>query len=198
VIGQFTDRMATWSASPPTATRLRAGRIPLAGFSLHDHDRAVTTETRLRRSDDLDACVAALAAVHARAGYPSNWPADPAAWLSPTGTIHAWVAVAGGRVVGHALIRDLAGSTELARLFVVPQAHGQGIAGDLLSMAYAWADAHAVDLTLEVNTDLAAAIRRYEKDGWVQLDETVADWTGPHDETVILRRYTRISADHRR
>ena len=89
-------------------------------------------------------------------------------------------------------------STELARLFVVPEAPGQGIAGDLLTMAYALADAGAVDLTLEVNTDLAAAIRRYEQDGWEQVDVAVADWTGPHDETVILRPYTRIAADHRR
>ena len=80
----------------------------------------------------------------------------------------------------------------------MPEAHGQGIAGDLLSMAYAWADAHSVDLSLEVNTDLAAAIRRYEKDGWEQLDETVANWTGPRDETVTLRRYTRTAAGHRR
>ncbi len=40
---------------------------------------------RLRRPGDLPECVAALAEVHREDGYPTRWPAQPAAWLSPAG-----------------------------------------------------------------------------------------------------------------
>jgi hypothetical protein len=44
---------------------------------------------RSRQRADLDGCVLALAAVHKTGGYPSNWPDDPARWLTPAGMLEA-------------------------------------------------------------------------------------------------------------
>jgi GNAT superfamily N-acetyltransferase len=77
------------------------------------------------------------------------WPADPAEWLSPSGSATAWVAEdpAAGSIVGHVcvvrgvddpVVASLAGvaSDRLAsvsRLFVSPAARGRGLAQALLA-----------------------------------------------------------------
>jgi GNAT superfamily N-acetyltransferase len=152
--------------------------------------RAIMEEIADRTPEDLARCVSVLAAVHTGSGYPSNWPSDPERWLSPSGMIAAWVAVRGPDVLGHALIRESsAGEVEFGRLFVGPQARGRGIATSLLEHAVVWAVDRAMRLTLEVNADLAPAIRLYERAGWRRVDTYVAGWTGVGGETVTIHRY---------
>ncbi len=136
---------------------------------------------RIREPADLPACVAVLRTVHEADGYPMNWPADPAVWLDPPGARHAWVAVAGGLVVGHAVV-TLDG--ELSRLFVSPRRRGAGLAGELIARARA---AHGAPLVLEVANAAAAAY--YERTGWTFVDSAAAQWTGPGGAPVTLRRY---------
>lgn len=89
-----------------------------------------------REPADLDRCVEMLATVHETSGYPANWPADPIRWLTPTGTLQAWVAAGGeAPMAGHVLVRQLpamnaAGrrSAEVGRLFVSAQNRRQGVA----------------------------------------------------------------------
>ncbi len=102
---------------------------------------------RAREAGDLDLCVQALAAGHETGGYPANWPADPARWLTPDGIACAWVATtAAVPVAGHLVLRrpdaDLAGgpAAEVSRLFVAPAARRQGVARALLDQAIDWAN----------------------------------------------------------
>jgi GNAT superfamily N-acetyltransferase len=136
---------------------------------------------RIREPADLPACVAVLRAVHEADGYPLNWPADPAAWLTPPGTRQAWVAVDARTVAGHAIVTA---DGELSRLFVSPRRRGEGVARELIARARA---AHGNPLVLEVANAAAAAY--YERTGWVLLGIVVADWTAPDGSPVTLRRY---------
>src|SRR5579875_1359301 len=64
--------------------------------------RGRVVRIRVREDGDLDRCVQALAAVHQTSGYPANWPADPAGWLTPGGMAGAWVATTAAEpVAGH-------------------------------------------------------------------------------------------------
>ncbi|MFI6810798.1 GNAT family N-acetyltransferase [Nonomuraea sp. NPDC050328] len=56
---------------------------------------------RPRTPEDLPACVAALALVQAVDRYPVDWPADPAAWLTPSKLTAAWIAEESGTIFGH-------------------------------------------------------------------------------------------------
>ncbi len=95
---------------------------------------------RPRTDDDLPGCVAVLRAVHAADRYPSTWPADPAAFLSPPGLVTALVVTVGERVTGHAALLtddvDAAGDSgalRLTRVFVDPAVRRAGYARALLA-----------------------------------------------------------------
>lgn len=154
---------------------------------------------RDRQPSDLDGCVEALRAVRAVDGYPMNWPADPAGWLTPTGSLGAWVAVADGGddadvVVGHVLVQSADGecarAAELGRLFVAPAARGNSLGARLLDRAREWAARRGTDLVLEVTADeRSSAIALYERTGWQRTGSYRADWTTPDGAPVSLHRY---------
>lgn len=137
---------------------------------------------RPRQPADIAACVAVLAAVHAADGYPLGWPANPAAWLAPDGLLAAWVAEADQRVTGHVALCRAAGDeaavwsaasglpqdriAEVARLFVAPEARGQGVGTALLATACAWARSHDLRPALQVLDHDHAAVALYERSGW--------------------------------
>jgi GNAT superfamily N-acetyltransferase len=153
---------------------------------------------RGREPADLDLCVEALAAVHRASGYPANWPADPAGWLTPDGIARAWVAAtAEVPVAGHVILRAPdAGppgppAVEVSRLFVAPAARRRGVAQALLDRAIGWAAAKHVDLVLEVTAELRAAQALYGRAGFRRTGTTVADWTAPGGQPVTLHRYVR-------
>jgi len=150
---------------------------------------------RTRELADLDGCVAALASVHESGGYPTNWPADPARWLTPSGTINGWVAACEGSIVGHAVLRFPSFSTvsqsavELSRLFVTPEVRRKGIAAALMQATMRWAAAKDLDLELEVTDHLQAARALYERSGFRLVATKQADWTTPDGAPVTLHHY---------
>ena len=158
--------------------------------------RGPVTVIRARGAADLEACGRALAIVHEVSGYPSNWPAEPVRWLSPTGLLQAWVAVTNETTVaGHVAVRQPSDAlpeedgAEVARLFVVPPARRQGIAQALLRQAMDWAVVNDCGLTLEVAGHLQAARALYETTGFRLAGTRLPEWTTPEGQPVTLYRY---------
>jgi GNAT superfamily N-acetyltransferase len=137
---------------------------------------------RERSKEDLEECVAVLARVHREGGFPTHWPQDPAAWLTPANMVRAWVAAgegeAGGRILGHVMVRETDGVTSLNRLFVAPEARGLGTGKALLDKVKQWAKEHGKRLVLEVNAEQAGAVRLYERNGWRRTHSGPASWSG--------------------
>jgi GNAT superfamily N-acetyltransferase len=156
---------------------------------------------RTREPADLDGCVAALAAAHKFGGYPTNWPADPARWLAPSGTIHAWVAEIDASIAGHAILREPGFSTfsqtavELSRLFVTPATRRRGVASALVQAAMRWAAARDLDLELEVTEHLQAARALYERSGFRLIGVKQAVWAAPDGAAVVLCHYAWSPVD---
>lgn len=149
---------------------------------------------RARTTEDLDACVDALWAVHAVDGYPMNWPADPRRWLSPDRLLRAWVAEApGAGIAGHVAIQSVtepAALGEVSRLFVVPAARRRGVAEALVRRAADWARARELPLVLNVvDEGRSAAVAFYEAGGWRYTHSSVADWRAADGSAVRLRHY---------
>ncbi|USQ86906.1 GNAT family N-acetyltransferase [Streptomyces phaeoluteigriseus] len=164
---------------------------------------------RPRTPADLDACVSALALVHAHSGYPVGWPAEPAAWLSPPLLLAAWVAERDGRIVGHAALcrgedGDAAprlwaarGGTVPAvcvnRLFVAPEARGLGGGAALMERAVGEARSRGLHPVLDVVAADPAAVF-YARLGWQDLGLVDQRW-GP-DQVVSLRCFAApVSAE---
>ncbi len=86
-----------------------------------DHATMSEVDIRQRQATDLPGCVEALALVHRSDEYPTNWPADPTAFLVPVSPLPAWIAVThdaeadgavGGEVVvGHLVLRPTGSRT---------------------------------------------------------------------------------------
>lgn len=155
---------------------------------------------RVREPGDFANCVDALARVHATSGYPTNWPDDPARWLTPSKLIEAWVAgTEETPVAGHAIVSKLpddadgpAGghpAAEFSRLFVDPAARRQGVAQALIQQAQDWAADRDLDLTLWVTDHLGPARTLYANAGFTLVNSVVADWTTPDGGPVTIHRY---------
>ncbi|MEO3875271.1 GNAT family N-acetyltransferase [Nonomuraea sp. B12E4] len=138
---------------------------------------------RLRTTEDLPACVEALAQVQAADRYPVDWPDDPDGWLTPAGLTSAWVAVEADAVLGHV---GLAGDGEIVRLFVAPAARGRGLAGELLDAVRA---AVQSPLKLEVSSEGTAAIAFYERSGWRRVGSSRAQWINAAGEAALMHHY---------
>ncbi|MFE6688602.1 GNAT family N-acetyltransferase [Streptomyces sp. NPDC057743] len=139
-----------------------------------------------RRADaDLDACVTALAEVHAHSGYPHRWPEEPARWLTPDGLSAAWVAEVGGAVLGHAALCG----REISRLYVSPRARGCGLGARLMAAVEAEAAVRGVRLVLEVKTSDASAVALYERRGWARCGTERQVWgaDGAAEEVEVYR-----------
>ncbi|WP_190082863.1 GNAT family N-acetyltransferase [Streptomyces longisporoflavus] len=167
--------------------------------------QATATLVRPRRSSDLPACVEALAGVHEADGYPTNWPEEPADWLTGGALIGAWIAELDGRVAGHvALCRrdadDVAPglwserqgvpidrTAVVSRLFVAPGARGHGLGALLLARVVAEAGASGLDPVLDVVESDTSATALYERTGWRFLGTGEQHWS-PR-QTVTVRCY---------
>ncbi|AFD26209.1 GNAT family N-acetyltransferase [Deinococcus gobiensis] len=158
---------------------------------------------RPRRDTDLPALCAGLREVHAASGYPSVWPADPAAFLAPP-ALGAWVAELDGVPAGQVTLRPAdeplpawvaatgLGAAETAvvsRLFVAPAARGRGLARALLRAAWAEARAQGRRAVLDVHTASAAAIGLYEAEGWVRVATMTAPWHDPDGTSPQMHVY---------
>lgn len=160
---------------------------------------------RRRTADDLDGCVRALAAVHARDGYPVNWPDRPGDWLARPSQYAAWVAQRDCRIVGHIALSpaeagdvapgvwsrrrgvDTGATAVVGRLFVDPAARGHGFGALLIAQAVSQARERGLHPVLDVVASDAAATALYERLGWELLATTEQRW-GP-GQTVALRSY---------
>ncbi len=162
-------------------------------------------EIRLRTDADLAKCEQLAVAVHASDGYPPRYEDDLAALFTAVPAIAAWVAVDGDAIVGHVALNDRTTSAAmalataatglttselvvLARLLVAPTAQRLGIGGSLVAVAVADAHVRGRRPLLDVATQLAPAIRLYERLGWVRLGTVTATFRGaePLDEHVYL------------
>lgn len=152
----------------------------------------------------MSASVQALAEVHFQDGYPTRWPADPGAWLSPPDLLGAWVAVDDGEINGHVVLAggvdnaqliEAAGrpATELAmvsRLFVRPAIRGRRVGQQLLATVTAFAEEHETGLVLDVVDERrSAAIALYEQLGWRLVGHEPAGWVTAAGVRPQLRLY---------
>lgn len=158
---------------------------------------------RLRLSKDLPACSRALAAVHAADGYPSRWPTDTAAWLTPCGLVAAWVAEHDSVIAGHVgIVRGVADPVvsaltgappdrlaSLTRLFVAPRARGRKLGMSLLDAVQGYAATYRLQLMLDVVDDGGPAIALYDRLGWRVVDHRAANWTTPEGHTLPVLVY---------
>ncbi|MBE1464926.1 GNAT family N-acetyltransferase [Kibdelosporangium phytohabitans] len=161
---------------------------------------------RERTADDVDACVKAVAEVHAADRYPTNWPAEPAGWLNPDGLVGSWVAESDGVVLGHVALQqghgpcavpavlDAAGVeparlAAVARLFVVPAARRQGVAAALMDAVGEEAAQRGLRLVLDTVGHAPAALAFYERTGWRRVLSQTASWTRPGGGEVTMHYY---------
>lgn len=161
---------------------------------------------RARTDSDLPGCVATLHAVHRQDRYPTWWPEDPAGWLSPLGTVAAWVALDDdGSVLGHVCVvspvedhmvaETLGVSVDrlaaVSRLFVSPAARGRALrlGSRLLDAARDWAELSGLQLMLDVLDDGAPAVELYERCGWQLVDRRQTDWLTPEGLRHGVRVY---------
>ena len=145
---------------------------------------------RPRVPEDMPECASVLWRVHEMNGYPSRWPRDPAAWLTPAGLEAAWVAVDGDSIVGQAVLvrgvstscllqatgRDASELGSVARLYVDPATRRAGHARALLETATSYAVALGLQPVLDVADDSQAAIALYEGAGWQLAGTETATW----------------------
>ncbi|MEV7600572.1 GNAT family N-acetyltransferase [Kitasatospora sp. NPDC089797] len=157
---------------------------------------------RRRRAADLADCVRALSDVHSSDGYPVEWPARPAAWLTPDGLLAAWVAEWDGRIAGHVgLVRSGPGdpapdlwsrrtggrpelTVVIGRLYVAPAARGHAAGARLLASAVAHARALGLQPVLDVVADHTDALALYRRLGWTPLGSAEQRWAS--GRTVVV------------
>ncbi|MFC8797627.1 GNAT family N-acetyltransferase [Promicromonospora sp. NPDC057138] len=149
-----------------------------------------------RNPAHLDRVVGALRQVHEKSGYPMVWPDDPTAWLTPAGTLDAWVALSDGEVVGHVMLVEgdkveyaaelveatgvpVTGLAGVSRLFVTPAARRRGVAAALLERLEDTSTRRGRRLVLDVVDDGGPAVRLYERLGWTRVTAGEATWTTP-------------------
>lgn len=158
---------------------------------------------RDRTADDLPACVAALHEVHLGDNYPTRWPDDAAAWLTPDGLQQAWVAEHDGAIVGHIGIQagwgepGLAAATGVpieslalvARLYVTPAGRGLGLARTLVEVAHTRAAGLGLRVGLDVMEVSQAAIALYESLGWEHRGSEPARWRALIGTFPLIRYY---------
>ncbi len=161
---------------------------------------------RARRHDELDRCVALLAAVHAADGYPARWPADPHLWLAPQNLLGAWVAEDADGLAGHVVLWPAVGDpaapvwsaasglpadrlAAVSRLFVAPRARGRGLGAALLAVARAAADAHRLHPVLDVVDHDRRALALYERAGWRRVVSAPAPWALANGAHPLMHYY---------
>ncbi|TXL92114.1 GNAT family N-acetyltransferase [Streptomyces sp. IB2014 016-6] len=139
--------------------------------------------------DDLPGAATALLKVHETDGYPVEGVEDPEAWVSSDDVLAAWVAEMDGEVVGHVAVMrphgeaavslwieqsgdDEARVAVLGRLLVVQAARKHATGRRLTEVAMSYGRDRDLRLVLDVMTKDTAAMRLYERLGWLRIGET--------------------------
>jgi GNAT superfamily N-acetyltransferase len=162
-------------------------------------------EVRARTEADLPALVAGLRAVADADGYPTRWPDDPETFVRGDRVLGAWVAQRAGEVLGQVLLRspggqapvrmwcaatgaDPAACAVVSRLFVAPAGRGTGLGAALVVAAAAEAARLGLRAVLDVVTANRAAVRLYERLGWIRFGsyEERFDADGPVERLLCF------------
>lgn len=132
-----------------------------------------------------EAC-ADLAALEV-ACFDIPWSADAVRALIADGLTRAWIAEAGGRVRGAALLRVVAGEGELLRIAVHPDDRrlgvGRALVRAVLSVA---ADACPLGVHLEVRASNVAARHLYAREGFVDHGRRRDYYQAPREDAVLM------------
>lgn len=146
---------------------------------------------RSRATADFGGIGAVLENVYAADGYPVEGPAATMRTVQSESPAGAWVAEIDTEIVGHVVLfappeNPLPGQhaaglegpsgtssapATLARLAVRTDVRGQGIATALIDAVLGEAQRHDWSLVLDVLAKDEAAIRLYERTGWVRFAE---------------------------
>jgi ribosomal protein S18 acetylase RimI-like enzyme len=147
------------------------------------------THVRARTPEDLDECLALVALVHDRDGYPSFvGEGGLITFVAPDDALGAWVALDDDGLVGNVMLRSRSappsveiaaracgvapeGLGFIARLVVAPRARRRGIAIQLLDVAVEDARGRGLVPVLDVVRSDAAAIALYTATGWQLLGD---------------------------
>ena len=144
-----------------------------------------------RTASHLDPVVALLWRTHGL-GADGSWADDPYAWLSPDGTVGAWVALDDdGRVLGHValVVAGPGRMPELTRLLVDPADSGADVADLLLDVVER--SVPGPHIRLDVAEDAHTTWEHYERRGWRLTGRGPAEWCGPDDAVLTMRSYAK-------
>lgn len=156
----------------------------------------MTITIRPRTPADLPDTASLLQRVHTTSGYPVEGVPSPLLFLNPhpTTTLAAWVAVdtTTTSIVGHVMLTtssfspphpaialaglDASRTVVLGRLFVDEGVRGRGVGEGLVGVAVEWAagqEGGRRRAVLNVLEKDGAAVRLYERLGWVRVGEGV-------------------------
>jgi ribosomal-protein-alanine N-acetyltransferase len=123
-----------------------------------------------------------------RSPEAAQWARESYAALNGEGHL-AWVAVADGAVCGFFAARIVAGEAEILNLAVDPAKRRAGIANALLTEALRELRGRgAQTVFLEVRESNQAAIRFYEKTGFVQTGRRPGYYQDPSEAAVLMMR----------
>jgi len=160
------------------------------------HEWAEVRDLRIRATGDPDAALAFLTNHDEELARPDSFWRERTAGGSLGENAAQFVAVTSGRWVGTAtvLLRALGDTDHLGRALTAPRAdivgvyidpghRGQGLLGELLDAASAWAGAGGHDvLTLDVHRDNMRAQRAYARLGFTPTGITFESSIGPELE----------------
>jgi len=164
-----------------------------------------------RREEHRAALVALLESVRDHDGYP-HATTDLEAFLFPPTMRRAWVATAGGALVGHVglastalpgVIDRAATSLDLlparcvvvARLFSAPSQRGRGIGRALLDHAAQEAAAEGLVAVLDTAVDNQAGLALYRGAGWVEHGELATTLpSGADFQAVVFSAPNAVTA----
>lgn len=161
---------------------------------------------RPRQPADLPACVSLLARVYEKDRYPVQGVSRAVEFLSSPSTLAAWVAtpspaefsgnnsnVQSAKIMGHVALTSPSTSDPavalwygqkrpepiavLERLFVDPEARGQGLAQKLLRTVSEEAEKRGLKAVLFALIKDAGAMRLYERKGWVEFGRSMYAYT---------------------
>jgi GNAT superfamily N-acetyltransferase len=160
---------------------------------------------RPRDAEDVAALVGILEAQQPGTGYPVRWPLPfPVEdFIARPTEVAAWVAVEGGRVVGHVALTDVADGWEadgwcagtglpasalaaVSVLFVDPTVTGRGVGSTLLAAAVEQARSLGRTPVLDVVSESTRAVDLYERHGWQVVARARPSWLPPAHEPFLL------------
>ena len=122
------------------------------------------------------------------ASFDVPWSLDALRTLLDDALTRVWIARAGTRVVGGAIVRVVAGEGELLRMAVHPNARRQGAGRALVgAVLSAIADACPHGVHLEVRASNVEARRLYARHGFVDNGRRRDYYQAPREDAILMR-----------